>query len=391
MSLLDSRDSVLEGVVSRYQQSKLRCSRLVLVGSIHPASNALELIECLQKFMENQAKIGETNSNVFGFGNKTVVSLTGMLVMLNKSVLLCLEGNTKVINQFLKEIKERENEYSKVVKAGGISDSLKDATKEIKDTHKSVFGAGNHHGLNARASVNARNSINASNSSVPEQNVRSSLAVGGEQNVRNSVSLNHLAVEQPASLNLTSSINMSSSVNTSQSGAFANVSTSGSGTFGNVHVSVVAPTSPEAPNSIPTPILANVRIVAMHEEVSRACKYFSIRQLQNVPKPENEDFKKDPTTVIIDCLTGVVEVGKLLSSCEDAQSAQQCFSTGSIQTATATKSLVSRIPASEQHINFISSLDCLMNMNEYLGFYCSPLQIVLESEKVWPVEPHLKY
>ncbi len=56
----------------------------------------------------------------------------------------------------------------------------------------------------------------------------------------------------------------------------------------------------------------------------------------------------------------------------------------------STRQFMQRIPSPAQLLLF-STCDDLCSIKEYLEIYDTPIDFTLESEKVWPVEPFLKY
>lgn len=54
------------------------------------------------------------------------------------------------------------------------------------------------------------------------------------------------------------------------------------------------------------------------------------------------------------------------------------------------KQFIQHIPTAEK-ITFFGDCDDLCSPQDYINIYETPVDLVLESEKVWPVEPWLKY
>ena len=374
-SIIDlHRDTLLETSVKLYD-NKLT-SRILLSSCIHQSSNISEFIEYLNNFIDICNKKYEK------------INITGILIILNKSIILLIECPIKIINLFLNELKEKLNDYNKnYVKYQNIINKEKEVNKDLKDA-------------------------------IP----RSSLVFGSLVGKNSSVHVNHHAsqstnVNQSTNFNANPSNNTASiSVNVSNSNNSLAINSSVNGTGGNnsiapsvnsSHIGSVAPQS-NLPNpnlvvnnpNLPTlvsPLLSSIRVLSFSEEVQRFCKYFSIRQLQNVPKPDNEDFKKtDPIILVSELLRTVLEVGKSLSTAEDAAAAQLIFSTGNLPPSSTKEgkgqpSIISKLPSCEQFITHLTGIESIMTSEEYLEIYTQPVHVVLESERVWPVEPYLKY
>lgn len=168
-------------------------------------------------------------------------------------------------------------------------------------------------------------------------------------------------------------------------------------------------------------------------------RHFSVRQASSA-KAEHEDFRKvEAMQLVLDCVLACVEVigeiflgvipdtkligiicrfgswfqcqilvsvglllifqvGRLLSMAEEPEVAQDCFQRGVVppqanQQAQGGRApqLLGRLPASTEYISALCNLEVLMNSDEYLELFDKPSHYVLESERVWPVEPFLKY
>jgi len=56
----------------------------------------------------------------------------------------------------------------------------------------------------------------------------------------------------------------------------------------------------------------------------------------------------------------------------------------------SSKQFLNRLPSAERIVAY-SAIDDLSSIDEFLEVYDSPIELTLESEKVWPVEPFLRY
>lgn len=132
-----------------------------------------------------------------------------------------------------------------------------------------------------------------------------------------------------------------------------------------------------------TSMLTNVQICSLSEEIPREFNVWAFRSITL----EDSGFEKgdmDWLEVIFGALEQFLELGKHCSQMNQAKAVQF------LQVGTDKKTLFARLPTVSQIKSFQKCPD-LFGVKEWLELFDVPIEFTLEGEKVWPVDPPLRY
>jgi len=125
----------------------------------------------------------------------------------------------------------------------------------------------------------------------------------------------------------------------------------------------------------------NARVCSFSEELPREYRVWAARSTKTA---EEEVLPKDWSRVIFGTLKGLLELAReVLPSMSEEKSVE-------FLATSTTKGVMSRMPSAQRVLSFAHCED-LCSVPEFLDIYDKPIDFTLESEKVWPVEPFLKY
>jgi len=126
----------------------------------------------------------------------------------------------------------------------------------------------------------------------------------------------------------------------------------------------------------------NMRVCCFVEEIPREYKVWAARATRTA---DEEVLPKDWVRVIFGTLKGLLELARDANEMKAADEKVVEF-----LTKTETKPVLSKLPTAQRVMAF-SHCEDLCSVEEFLEIYDKPIDFTLESEKVWPVEPFLKY
>jgi len=156
------------------------------------------------------------------------------------------------------------------------------------------------------------------------------------------------------------------------------------------------------------PLLRNSRVLSFVEEVPREYHVWSFRSVRVPPSEEypagpapnsdksapnsgllvaipNLDREDVALQLVFETLRHLLELGRSIAATAEEKAVEY------LQSSVA-KQLLSRLPQQEKLHAFLHQLhEQLPSVTEWLDIYDTPVELTLESEKVWPVEPFLKY
>jgi len=135
------------------------------------------------------------------------------------------------------------------------------------------------------------------------------------------------------------------------------------------------------------PLLKRCAILSFTEEVPREYHIWATRSMRPQPEESSElaqKLNKEPLRIMFETLKNMLELGRDLAPMNEEKAIDF------IQTSTS-KQLSLKLPSTERLAAFLDRVDELCTITEWLEIYDTPIEFTLENEKVWPVEPFLKY
>jgi hypothetical protein len=179
---------------------------------------------------------------------------------------------------------------------------------------------------------------------------------------------------------------------------------------------LAAGSAPPAQSFIPVdvrggvPLLRNSKVLSFVEEVPREFHVWAFRSLRVSPSEEfpagpapNSDDKdsssnpnggllvpiphldRDGLKLVFEVLRNLLELGRSVSATAEDKAVEYLQ-------ASVAKQLLGRLPPQEKLHAFLHQMhEDIPSIPEWLDIFDTPVELTLESEKVWPVEPFLKY
>lgn len=129
------------------------------------------------------------------------------------------------------------------------------------------------------------------------------------------------------------------------------------------------------------PLFKRCRVCSFTEEMPREFRSWSIRSLRQ-PNEEMNPLQ-DWTKVTFDLLRHLLEMGREIVSMPEEKAIE-------FITTSQSKQFLARIPSAERVLAVCGQED-IYTIDEYLEAFDAPIDHVLESERVWPVDPFLRY
>jgi hypothetical protein len=143
------------------------------------------------------------------------------------------------------------------------------------------------------------------------------------------------------------------------------------------HITALSSLSPSLLNPL------QIKVISFTEESPRE---FSIFAGRSIRLPADEFVSpKDWLRFTFESLRNLLELARELQHVGQSEEKQVEF----IQNNNS-KGLLARIPTAERIVGYLTCED-LCSPQEFLELFDSPVEFVLESERVWPSEPFLKY
>jgi hypothetical protein len=129
-----------------------------------------------------------------------------------------------------------------------------------------------------------------------------------------------------------------------------------------------------------TQIARNLRVCYFSEEVIREFPLWSARSFRAAPESEIQSTNVLKST--FDTYKSIIELAREVKSMPSVGKAKEFMSSSK-------PLLVQRIPSSERVQSYARNPE-LCSVGEYLEIFDSPVECMLDSERVWPVEETLK-
>lgn len=152
-----------------------------------------------------------------------------------------------------------------------------------------------------------------------------------------------------------------------------------------IHASVTGAFASPTAATAALPLLKSSKIVSFVEEVPREFNVWAWRQIR-MPADDfltTANLQRDSLKLLFETVRQLLDLARELSSLPEEKAIEF------LQTS-MTRQLISKLPSSERLQAYITHIDDLCTMQEWLDIFDTPTDMVLESEKVWPVEPFLK-
>jgi hypothetical protein len=137
------------------------------------------------------------------------------------------------------------------------------------------------------------------------------------------------------------------------------------------------------------PLLRTSKVLSFTEEVPREFHIWAWRALR-MPADDfmnstlGLNLQRDSLKVLFETVKNLLELGRELSGMSEEKAIDF------IQTSVS-RQFTSKLPTSERLQAYIHSIEDLCSIQEWLDIFDTPIEFTLENEKVWPVEPFLKY
>lgn len=147
--------------------------------------------------------------------------------------------------------------------------------------------------------------------------------------------------------------------------------------------------SSSSASGVSSPLLLSSALLSFSEEVPREFHMWAFRSMRLpvddfASSPLGLQLARDAVPVVFDSVRLMLELGRDLAGMTEEKAIDL------VQTSQA-RALTTRLPTAERIKAYLHSCDELASIREWLNIYDTPIEFTLENEKVWPVEPFLKY
>lgn len=148
-----------------------------------------------------------------------------------------------------------------------------------------------------------------------------------------------------------------------------------------------------------------VKICCVSEEITREFPIWSVREVHlpggaqhdednqqnqgnkdNVTEEDDEEVSEDADslqTLLFDTIKGMIEIGRQLCMKQDKDAAVKLFQSSQ-------REIMNRFPTPDK-IEYFMTSKLLFDLQQFKEYFFTPINIKLESEHTWPIEPMISF
>lgn len=151
----------------------------------------------------------------------------------------------------------------------------------------------------------------------------------------------------------------------------------------------------------------NVKICCVSEDITREFPIWSVREV-NLPgghnnnddenkkqknnndngseEDEEDEVSEDQESLqnlLFDAMKGMIEIGRQLCMKQDKDAAMKLFQSSQ-------REIINRFPTPDK-IEFFMESKLLFDLKQFTDYFFTPINIKLESEHIWPIEPMISF
>jgi hypothetical protein len=148
------------------------------------------------------------------------------------------------------------------------------------------------------------------------------------------------------------------------------------------------------------PLMRSAVLLSFTEEVPREFRFWAFRAHVKMPSDDfisstlGANLQRDALKLCFETLKNMLELGREVGTMSVEKAIEFIQGPENLAPTLAPplpKQVANKLPSAERLLAYIHQLPDLCSIQEWLEIYDTPIDFTLENEKVWPVEPFLKY